>query len=111
MDLQSDQTDYFSEHIIFASILVIIPELIHQLAAFKLIQEGKITFDTPVADYIPEFHNPIIVDRTDIDTQKTSFKPEETPVTLKHLLNFRSGLFYPTRRVVPSSLTKGYSSK
>ena len=88
------------------------PELIHrifcQLAALKLVEQGKITFDTPVADYFPEFRNPIIVDRT--DTEKTSFKPAKTIVTLKHLLNFTSGLFYPTG-VVTASLSKGYSSK
>ena len=64
-----------------------------QLAALILVEQGKITFDTPVADYFPEFRNPIIVDRT--DTQKASFKPAETTVTLKHLLTFTGGLFYP----------------
>ena len=78
------------------------------MAALKLVEQGKITFDTPVADYFPEFRNPIIVDRT--DTQKTSFSPAQTVVTLKHLLNFTSGLFYPTGRD-NASLTKGYSSK
>jgi hypothetical protein len=78
-----------------------------QLAALKLVEQGKITFDTPAADYLPEFRNPIIVDRT--DTQKTSFKPAETVVTLKHLLNFTSGLFYPTGG--DDSMTKGCSSK
>ena len=78
------------------------------MAALKLVEQGKITFDTPVADYFPEFRNPIIVDRT--DTQKTSFKPAETIVTLKHLLNFTSGLFYPTGRET-ASLSDGYSSK
>jgi hypothetical protein len=84
------------------------PGLIHQLAALKLVEQGKITFDTPVADYLPEFRNPIIVDRT--DTQKTSFKPAETIVTLKHILNFTSGLFYlPGHEAV--GLSKAYSSK
>ena len=78
------------------------------MAALKLVEQGKITFDTPVADYIPEFRNPIIVERT--DTEKTSFKPAETIVTLKHLLNFTSGLFHPTGHVT-ASLSKGYSSK
>ena len=78
------------------------------MAALKLVEQGKITFDTPVADYLPEFRNPIIVDRT--DSQKTSFKPAETVVTLKHLLNFTSGLFYPTGRET-ASLSNGYSSK
>jgi Beta-lactamase len=80
------------------------PGLIHQLAALKLVEKGKITFDTPVADYLPEFRNPIIVDRT--DTQKTSFKSAETVVTLKHLLTFTSGLFYPD-----TATMEGYTSK
>jgi len=77
----------------------------------KLVEQGKITFDTPVADYFPQFRNPIIVDRTDTtDPQKTSFKPAETVVTLKHLLNFTSGLFYPTGRKT-AGLSNAYSSK
>jgi len=64
-----------------------------QLAALKLIDLGKITFDTPVGDHLPEFRNPIIVDRT--STQKTAFRPAKTVVTVKHLLNSSSGLFYP----------------
>jgi Beta-lactamase len=83
-----------------------------QLAALKLVEQGKISFDTPVADYIPQFRNPIIVDRTDTtDPQKTSFKPAETVVTLKHLLNFTSGLFYPTAPPSDYNMAKGCSSK
>jgi CubicO group peptidase (beta-lactamase class C family) len=78
------------------------------LAALKLVEQGKITFDTPVADYLPQLRNPIIVDRT--DTQETSFKPAETVVTLRHLLNFTSGLFYPTGGDI-ANMTKGCSSK
>ena len=61
-----------------------------------------------MADYLPHLRNPIIVDR--IDTQRTNFKPAQTVVTLKHLLNFTSGLFYPIERDSPG-LTKGCSSK
>jgi CubicO group peptidase (beta-lactamase class C family) len=78
------------------------------LAALKLVEQGKITFDTPVADYLPEFRNPIIVDGT--DTQKTSFKPAQTIVTLKHILNFTSGLFYSRGRE-NVGLSNEYSSK
>ena len=78
-----------------------------QLAALKLVEQGRITLDTPVADYIPQFRHTVIVDRT--DTPKTSFKPAETIVTLKHLLNFTSGLFYPTNP--DRNMTKGCSSK
>ena len=80
------------------------------MAALKLVEQGKISFETPVADYFPQFRNTIIVDRTDTtDPQKTNFKPAETVVTLKHILNFTSGLFYPTEP--DHNMTKGCSSK
>jgi len=80
-----------------------------QLAALKLIEQGKITFDTAVEDYIPEMKNPIIVER--ISTQNTAFRPATKIVTVQHLMNFTSGLFHP---VVPEDLFglgEGYSSK
>ena len=80
------------------------------MAALKLVEQGKISFETPVADYFPQFRNPIIVNRTDTtDPQKTNLKPAETVVTLKHILNFTSGLFYPTEP--DHNMTKGCSSK
>ena len=79
-----------------------------QLAALKLIEQGKITFDTPISDYLPQFCNPIIVDR--IDTQETVFRPAETVVTIRHLLTMTSGLFYPAEPA-SGSLPEGYSSK
>jgi hypothetical protein len=62
-----------------------------QLAALKLVEQGKITFDADVGAYFPQFRHPIIVDRT--DTQETNFRPTETAVTLRHLLTMTSGLF------------------
>ena len=60
-----------------------------------------------MANYLPELRNPIIVDRTDTtDPQKISFKPAEAVVTLKHLLTFTSGLFYPD-----AATMEGYTSK
>ena len=107
--MQSDQNDNFSELILRVSSHHFWNWSIGscQLAVLKLVEQGKITFDTPVADYFPEFRNPVIVDRT--DTQKTSFKPAETVVTLKHLLNFTSGLFYPTGD--EANMSKGCTSK
>jgi len=80
-----------------------------QLAALKLIEQGKISFDTPLSNYLPEFRNPIIVERT--STQKTKFTPAKTVVTLKHLLNFSSGLFYPIVREDLYGLHDGCTSK
>jgi len=66
-------------------------KLIASLAALKLVDQGIITFDTPVSDYLPQFRNPIIVEKT--DTQETNFRPAETVMTLRHLLTMTSGLF------------------
>ncbi|KAF8964756.1 beta-lactamase/transpeptidase-like protein [Flammula alnicola] len=84
-------------------------KMIAALAALKLVEQGKISFDTPLSDYLPEFRNPIIVD--DTSTQKTTFRPAETVLTLKHVLNFSSGLFYPVVREGPNSLPDAYTSK
>ncbi|KAF5325215.1 hypothetical protein D9619_009738 [Psilocybe cf. subviscida] len=84
-------------------------KMIAALAALKLVDQGKLTFDTPVGNYLPEFRNPIIVDK--ISTQKTTFRPANTVVTLKHLLNFSSGLFYPVVRENLFGLGQGYTSK
>ena len=89
-----------SSHLISPLPELIVDRFCFQLAALKLVEQGKINFDTPVGDYLPEFRNPIIVDNI-IELQETSFKPAERIVTLKHLLNFTSGLFYHR---IPNSL-------
>jgi CubicO group peptidase (beta-lactamase class C family) len=73
-----------------------------------LIDQGKITFETLVGDYIPEMKNPIIVD--EMSTENTTFRPATKAVTVQHLLNFSSGLFYPSSQDQPG-LREGYSSK
>ena len=79
------------------------------MAGLKLIEQGKITLDTPVSDYLPEFSHPIIVDET--STQKTDFVPAETVVTFRHLLNFTSGLSYRFVTGDSSSVLEGFTSK
>ena len=108
MDLQSDQTDCFGEFP-FTLWFTFLQRFIEscQLAALKLVERGKIAFDTPVSDYLPQFRNPIIVERTTNTREKNNFRPAETVMTLRHLLTMTSGLFYPTEPGLP----KGYSSK
>lgn len=80
-----------------------------QLAALKLIDQGKITFETVVADYIPQMKDPIIVEST--STQNTTFRPAMKAVTVQHLMNFSSGLFYPLGPQDQLGLHEGYASK
>jgi CubicO group peptidase (beta-lactamase class C family) len=73
-----------------------------------LIDQGKITLETLVENYIPEMKNPIIVE--DLSTGNTAFRPATKAVTVQHLMNFSSGLFYPSHKDQPG-LHEGYSSK
>ncbi|KAF9045568.1 beta-lactamase/transpeptidase-like protein [Panaeolus papilionaceus] len=79
------------------------------IAVLKVIDLGKLSYDTPVGDYLPAFKNPVVVDRT--STLNTTFKPAQTTVTVKHLLNFSSGLFYPVIKDDLFSLPMAYTSK
>ncbi|KAF8186232.1 beta-lactamase [Pholiota molesta] len=83
-------------------------KLITALATLKLIENGKIGLDTPVGDYLPEFRNPVIVDSP--STPQTTFRPAQNVITVKHLLNHSSGLFYPDDDD-PSSMLMAYASK
>ncbi|PPQ97279.1 hypothetical protein CVT26_006672 [Gymnopilus dilepis] len=85
-------------------------KMITALAGLKLIEQGKMTFDTPVADYLPQLANPVVVDS--LSTTKTTFRPAKTVLTVKHLFNFTSGLFYPQDEdMARGNLNQGYHSK
>ena len=60
-------------------------------------------------DYIPEMKNPVIVE--DSSTGNTAFRPATKAVTVQHLMNFSSGLFYPSIHQDLPGLREGYSSK
>ncbi len=60
------------------------------LAVMKLIESGKLTLDTPVADVLPEFKNLTVI--TDPKTMATA--PVKTVMKIRHLLTHTSGLAY-----------------
>jgi len=76
-----------------------------------LIEQGKITFETEVGDYLPQMKNPIIVENkfTGQSTPNMAFRPATKAVTVQHLMNFTSGLFCPELRM--GCLGEGYTSK
>ncbi|PPQ75151.1 hypothetical protein CVT26_012188 [Gymnopilus dilepis] len=81
-------------------------KLVTSLAGLILIEQGKLSMDTPLADYFPQLRNPIILGNV---IYPTIYKPAETVLTVKHLLNHTSGLFYP--KVADGTLGKPYTSK
>lgn len=78
-----------------------------QVAALKLIDQGKLKVDTPVSEYIPELADPVIVNDLN-PTSETQSTPAKNIMTVKHLLNFSSGLFYPDKRGKPEDLVDAY---
>ncbi|KAF8964809.1 beta-lactamase/transpeptidase-like protein [Flammula alnicola] len=81
-------------------------KLIAHIGALQLIEQGKLSVETPVADFFPQFANPIILD--DVTSPNPSFTPAKTVVRVKHLLNFSSGLFYPVRTDAGSRMSDVY---
>lgn len=57
----------------------------------QLIEQGKVTLDTPVASILPELSNPVVLDRS---SGELEVKPAVNVMTVEHLLNHTSGLFY-----------------
>ena len=62
------------------------------VAATILIDRGKMRFDTPVADILPEFANVQVLDGFDGDTPV--LRAPKTQATLRHLATHTSGLEY-----------------
>ena len=61
-------------------------------AAALLVEDGKLSIDTPVADILPEFANVKVLDGWDGD--KPVFRDPTTVCTVRHLATHTSGLVY-----------------
>lgn len=59
-----------------------------------LYEQGKLLLDEPISDFIPEFKNPVVLDKfNDADTTYTTV-PAKREITIRHLLTHTSGLDY-----------------
>ncbi len=59
-----------------------------------LYEQGKLLLDQPISDFIPEFKNPVVLDKfNEADTTYTTV-PAKTEITFRHLLTHTSGLDY-----------------
>ncbi len=61
------------------------------MAAMILIEEGKMSLDQPISDFIPAFKNmTVLVD----PTKDLTARPAVRPITVRHLLTHTAGLGY-----------------
>jgi CubicO group peptidase (beta-lactamase class C family) len=73
-----------------------------------LYEQGKLLLDEPVSDFIPEFKNPVVLDKfNDADSSYTTV-PAKREITIRDLLTHTSGLDYTD---IGSSKVKAIYSK
>jgi CubicO group peptidase (beta-lactamase class C family) len=61
-------------------------------AILSLIDDGKLTLDDPVARYIPEIGRMPVL--KDLSAPELGTEPQKTPMTVRHLFTYTSGLGY-----------------
>lgn len=65
------------------------------VAAMTLYEEGKFTLDEPIADFIPEFKNPQVLDHFNERDSSYTSRPASRDITFRDLFTHTSGLDYP----------------
>ncbi|KAJ7511439.1 beta-lactamase/transpeptidase-like protein [Mycena galericulata] len=87
-------------------------KLITTIAALQLIEQGKITLDTPVEQILPELANPVVVTGYDAAGKVASTTPAKSKITFGQLLNHTSGLEYSLDGTdLASGLSVAYSHR
>lgn len=65
------------------------------VAALILVDEGSLSLDDEIADYLPEWANPeVLVEVDPVDPLSYTSTPAENAITVRHLLNHTAGLSY-----------------
>lgn len=64
------------------------------MAAMLLVDEGKITLDQPISDFLPAFTNMQVQIQYDGALTPDNLEPATRPITLRHLLTHTAGLGY-----------------
>jgi len=66
---------------------------ISTVAFLTLVEEGKVGLDDPVAKFVPAFGQTQVLRL--VDGKVSGLEPQASPMTVRHLLTYTSGLAYP----------------
>jgi methyl acetate hydrolase len=61
--------------------------------AMQLVEQGKLSLDTPIDQTLPELANPLVLEGFD-QAGKPRLRPAKRPISLRHLLTHTSGYAY-----------------
>jgi len=67
---------------------------ITSVGIMMLYEEGKFTLDEPIADFIPEFKNPVVLDKYNAADTTYTTVPAKRDITFRDLLTHTSGIDY-----------------
>ncbi|KAJ3513129.1 hypothetical protein NMY22_g15134 [Coprinellus aureogranulatus] len=78
--------------------------------ALQLVEQGKLSYNDPVAKYIPQFQNVVVLDGPVNGTEQRPYHVTDRVVTVGELFNHSSGLTYWTTDPIPFyGLSSGYT--
>ena len=75
------------------------------VAALQLVEQGKLSLDAPLSDYLPEFADLLVAPG---GSMAADIVPADGPILIKHLFTHTSGLSYGETIVGPSDVSKMY---
>ncbi len=75
------------------------------VAALQLVEQGKLSLNAPLSDYLPEFADLLVAPG---GSMGADIVPADGPILIKHLFTHTSGLSYGETIVGPSDVSKMY---
>ncbi len=79
------------------------------MATMMLVEDGKLTLDTPLSDILPAFADMQVQKEYDGSIEPANLEPANTPITIRHLLTHTAGLGYGIVQKGP--ISKAYEEK
>jgi CubicO group peptidase (beta-lactamase class C family) len=64
------------------------------VAAMMLYEEGKFSLDDPISKFIPEFKNPVVLDKFNATDTTYTTVPAKSEITFRQILSHTSGIGY-----------------
>ena len=75
-------------------------------AIMMLVEEGKLSLDDPIGDYVSDYADARVIETFDAGDASFTTRPAAGPIRIRHLLSHSSGLAYPFASDTVSALNR-----